>query len=145
MQIYNKKANFDYQLESERAETGLVLSGGEAKAVRTGHADLSRAVVRILNGECYLINANIPVAGTSGKYDSTRTRKLLLHKSELLSIATKAKQQKLTLVPVKLYNKRRLIKLEVALGKSKHKFEKKDSIKRKDIEREIEQEFKFRY
>ena len=144
MQIYNKRANFDYLLEGERIEVGLVLSGGEAKAVRTGHADLSRAVVRILNGECYLINANIPVSGVGEKYVSTRTRKLLLHRSELLSIATKAKQRKLTLVPVKLYNKRRLIKLALALGKSKRKFEKKELIKRKDLEREIERDFRIR-
>jgi len=90
----------------------------------------------------YITGANIPVAGASGKYDSLRTRKLLLHRSEILSLATKMKQQKLALVPVKLYNHKRLVKLELALGKSKRKFEKKESIKKHDLERELEREFR---
>ncbi len=143
MRTFNKKAGFQYILEPGRIEAGLVLSGGEAKAIRTGHVDLSQAVARILNGEVYLINANIPIQGAQ-KYVSTRTRKLLLHKQELLFLATKMKQKKLTLVPTKVYTKGRLIKLELALGKPKSKFEKKEAIKKKDIERELESQFKLR-
>lgn len=135
MQIFNKRAKFNYKLENERFEAGISLSGGEAKAVRTGHADLSQSYAKIFNGEAYLINANIPVFGA--KVEPTRTRKLLMHKSEIVSILTKMKQRKLTLVPLKLYTKARLIKLELALGKSKRKFEKKEALKRRDIEREI--------
>ena len=139
MKITNKKANFNYSLEKERIEAGVVLSGGEAKAVRTGHLDLSQSHARIVNSEIYLINANIPVQGAV-KYDSTRMRKMLLHKREIISISSKLKQQKLTLVPVKMYTKGHLVKCELALGKSKRKFEKKESIKRKDIQREVERE-----
>jgi SsrA-binding protein len=142
MQIFNKRANFNYKLEEGRLEAGLVLSGGEAKAVRTGHADLSQSVARLINGELWLVNANIPIAGAQN-YNSTRMRKLLLHKAEILSTLTKMKQRKLTLVPVKLYNKKRLIKIQLALGKSKHKFEKKESIKQKDITRELQEALKF--
>jgi len=141
MKILNKKARFDYKLEKDRLEAGLVLSGGEAKAVRTGHADLSQSVARILNGEAWLINANIPIQGAKN-YTSTRSRKLLLHRLEIVSILTKMKQRKLTLVPLSLYNKARLIKLKLALGKPKRKFEKRQAIKAKDIEREIAKELR---
>lgn len=139
MKVFNKRARFDYKLEEDRFDSGLVLSGGEAKALRMGHADLSQSVARVLNGEVWLINANIPVVGAKD-YNSTRSRKLLLHKAEILSIATKMKQRKLTLVPVLMYTKGRLIKLKLALGKPKRKFEKRQVIKAKDIERDIERE-----
>lgn len=141
MRIFNKRAKFDYRLGKERVETGVVLSGGEAKAVRTGHLDLSQSHARVVNEEIFLINANIPIPGAT-KYDSTRMRKLLLHKREIISLSTKMKQQKLTLVPVKMYTKGHLVKCELALGKSKRKFEKKESIKRKDIQRDVERELK---
>ena len=143
MKISNRRAKFDYALEPEKVEAGLSLTGGEAKAVRTGHADLSVSVARIMNGEAYLINANIPVAGAV-KYDAKRTRKLLLHSGEILAISTKMKQRKLTLVPVKMYTKGRFVKIELALGKPKKKFEKKEAIKKKDIERELARDYKIR-
>jgi len=143
MKISNKRANYEYKLEGDRLEAGISLSGGEAKAIRTGHADINQSVARLVNGEIFLINANIPVPGAQN-YSATRSRKLLLHKNEIVSLTTKMKQFKLTLVPVSLYNKARLIKVRLALGKPKAKFEKKEAIKRKDIERELEQEFKLR-
>jgi SsrA-binding protein len=143
MKIPNRRAKFDYILEPEKFEAGLSLTGGEAKAIRTGHADLSGSVARIMNGEAYLINANIPVMGAV-KYDAKRTRKLLLHSGEILSISIKMKQRKLTLVPVKMYTKGRFVKIELALGKPKKKFEKKEAIKKKDIERELARDFKIR-
>ena len=141
MSIVNKKARFNYQLEEERHEAGLVLTGGEAKAIRTGHADLSNSFAKILSGEIWLVNANIPITGAKN-YNPTRSRKLLLHKSEIINLSVKMKQRKLNLVPLKLYNKARLTKLELALGKSKRKFEKKESLKQMDIKREVEQEYK---
>ena len=143
MNIINKKAKFNYTLTDEKVEAGIALSGAEAKSIRENRVDLSRAVVRIVGNEIYLINTNIPTMGHL-KLRADRMRKLLLHRSEILSLATKAKQKKLTLVPTRLYTKGRLVKLEVALGRSKAKFEKKEAIKRKDIEREIEQQFKTR-
>jgi len=141
MKISNKKAHFEYKLEQDKFEAGISLSGGEAKAVRCGHADLSRSVARVVGGEIFLINANIPIIGAKN-YTATRMRKLLLHKNEIVSVSTKMKQFKLTLVPVSIYNKGRLIKLGLALGRPRHKFEKKETIKRKDIEREINRELK---
>ena len=143
MKITNKRVNYEYKLEGDRVEAGISLSGGEAKAIRTGHADINQSVARIVNDEAFLINANIPVIGAQN-YSSTRSRKLLLHKKEILSLTTKMKQFKLTLVPINLYNKGRLIKITLALAKPKRKFEKKEAIKRKDIERELEKEFKLR-
>ena len=141
MAIINKRARYEYSLTEEKVEAGISLSGGEAKAIREGHADLTQSVARIMEGEVYLINANIPVVGAKN-YLSTRSRKLLLHKEEIVSISTKAKQQKLTLVPTKMYTKGRLVKLELALGKPKRKFEKRQQIKKKDIEKELAQELK---
>lgn len=141
MKITNKKVGYEYKLDPGRIEAGIVLSGGEAKAVRTGHADLANSVARVIDGEIFLINANIPVLGAKN-YTSTRSRKLLLHRAEIVSITTKMKQGKLTLVPVSMYNKARLIKVSLALGKTKQKYEKKEAIKRKDIDRELEKEFK---
>lgn len=141
MNILNKKAGFSYRFTGDKVEAGISLSGGEAKSIREGRANLSGSVVRVVGDEMYLINANIPTMG-SLKIKADRMRKLLLHRYEILSLITKAKQQKLTFVPVKLYTKGRLVKLEVALGKAKAKFDKKEAIKRKDIEREIAQGLK---
>ena len=144
MRITNKKANFEYQLTSDRYEAGVVLLGAEAKTLRNGHGDLKNSAVRFLNNELYLINANIPVISPPRGYAPTRSRKLLLNKSEIVSILTKSKQLKLALVAVSLYNKGSLIKLELALGKPKRKFEKKESIKKQDIDRDIERELRIK-
>jgi|SRR3989344_2986961 len=143
MQIINKKAKFNYRL-LERIEAGISLIGAEAKALRVSGADLSQSYAKIIGNEVYLINANIPVPGKKD-YNPTRTRKLLLHRDEIISLRTKIKAKRLTLVPVRVYNKRRLVKVELAIAKPKRKFEKKESIKKKDVEREIEIEAKSIY
>ena len=141
MKIFNKKARFEYELTGEGVEAGISLLGAEAKSVREGRVDISQSAVRILGDEAYLINANVPAVGIQ-KYDSTRMRKLLLHRGEILSLTTKMKQKKLQIVPVRVYNKGRLIKLYLELGKAKRKFEKKESLKRRDINRDIEKALK---
>lgn len=141
MRIFNKKAKFEYELTGEGVEAGLSLLGIEAKSVREGRADLSQSAIRILGDEIFLINANIPASGIQ-KYNPTRMRKLLLHRGEILSLITKMKQRKLQIVPLRMYNKGRLIKLYLELGKAKRKFEKKESIKRHDINRDIQRELK---
>jgi SsrA-binding protein len=141
MRIFNKRARFEYELTSEKVEAGVSLLGAEAKALREGRGDLTQSFAKVLNGEIYLVNANIPAQGIQN-YVANRSRKLLLHKKEILSLLTKSKQQKLQFVPIALYNKGRLIKLELCLGKPKRKFEKKEAIKRRDINREIEIEVK---
>lgn len=140
MKVFNKKAKFEYELSPEKVEAGIVLKGVEAKSFRDNRIDLSQSHVKILNGEVFLINANIPAKGAQ-KYEPTRMRKLLLHKNEILALATKTKQKKLQIVPTMMYNHHRRIKLELTLGKPKKRFEKKESIKKKDIERDIEREF----
>ncbi len=140
MKRVNRKANFNYKL-FDRLETGISLLGAEVKALRSGNVDLSQSFAKIIDGEVYLINANIPVQGKKD-YKSTRSRKLLLHKDQITSIQSKIKAKKLTLVPTKVYTKGRLVKVEIALAKAKRKYEKKEAIKRKDIEREIERELR---
>ncbi len=148
MSLINKKARFEYELTGEGVEAGLSLKGAEAKSLRENRGDLSQAFAKIMGNEIYLVNANIPASGLEN-YDSTRTRKLLLHRKEILALGTKMKQKKLQIVPIRLYNatwpggrKGRLIKLYLELGKPKRRFEKKESIKRKDIQRDIETELK---
>lgn len=141
MKKLNRKARFEYELTGEGVEAGISLLGAEAKSVREGRVDISLAAVRVIGDEVYLINANIPASGLQN-YVSTRMRKLLLHRGEILSLVTKMKQKRLQIVPMKVYTKGRLIKIYLELGKSKRKFEKKESIKRHDINREIEREFK---
>ena len=146
MKITNKRAFFDYQL-GERLEAGINLYGAEVKAVRLGHADLTGSHVRIMGAEAYLINAKIfPYQYSRPEnYDEQRTRKLLLHKNEIIALKSKTEGQNLTLVPVSIYTTKSFIKVEIALGKGKKKYDKKESIKKKDIDRELEQELEAKY
>lgn len=118
--------------------------GCEVKSIKTGRLDLTTSFVRIKNGQAYLMNANIQPypAGTPENYDPTRTRQLLLNRDELISFETKAKQQKLTIVPTKMYTKGQRVKVEIALAKPKHKFEQREAKRRKDIDRDVERELK---
>lgn len=138
MKIFNKRATFDYEL-LEKLEVGVVLTGAEVKAAIDNRVDLSRSFAKIIGGEMYLVNASF--SGTNIT-DSTRSRKLLLHKREILALATKLAQKKLTLVPVVLYTSHGRVKLEIALARSKREFQKRESIKKRDITRDIERELK---
>jgi SsrA-binding protein len=140
MKIANRRAFYDYSI-LERFEAGINLIGAEVKAIRLGHADLTGAHVRIMGSEAYLINAKIfPYQYSRPEnYDEQRTRKLLLHKSEIIALKSKTEGQNLALVPLSIYTTKSFIKVEIALGKGKKQFDKKESIKKKDIERQIEQ------
>jgi SsrA-binding protein len=140
MKIINKRASRDYQLY-EKIQAGISLIGGEVKSVRAKKVNISLAYAKIIGSEIFLINANIPIPGKKN-YNPTRTRKLLLHKHEIISIGSKIKQKKLTLIPLSMYTKDKLIKVELALAKPKKKFEKRESLKKKDIELEIQRELK---
>ena len=144
MKITNKKAFFDYEI-LEKMEAGINLIGAEVKAVRGGHADLTGSHVRIMGSEAYLINAKIfPYKyARPENYDEQRTRKLLLHKKEIIALKSKTDGQNLTLVPLSLYTTKSFIKLEIGLGKGKKKFDKKEAIKQKDIDRDIERELEY--
>lgn len=141
MQLNNKKASFEYELTPEKVEAGIVLKGIEAKAFRDGRVDISQSHARVIDGELYLINANIPAGDIKG-YEPTRMRKLLLHKKQIISLVTKIKQKKLQIVPVSMYNSGSRIKLELTLGVPKRKFDKKESIKKHDIQRDLDRELK---
>lgn len=143
MKVVNKRARHDYQL-LDKFEAGVVLTGAEVKSVLEGKIHLEEAYARIIQGELFLINAHIHpyrFADTS-KLDPKRTRKLLVHKKEIVSLASKIKQKKLTLIPVSCYTKGRKVKLKLALAKAKKKYEKKEAKKRKDLEREVERELR---
>ncbi len=141
MKIVNKRAFFDYKILN-RLEAGIALTGAEVKAVRLGHADLTGSHVRIVGSECYLINAKIfPYQyARPNEYDEKRTRKLLLHKKEIISIKSKIEGEGLTVIPISLYTSKHFIKAELALAKGKKKYEKKEAIKKKDIERDMAEE-----
>ncbi len=143
MRIVNKKALHNYHI-LERLEAGISLTGAEVKSIRSGRLDLGEAHVRILNGEAFLINANIPRYAQSSNqtYDATRSRKLLLHKAQIMSLTGKTSGKGVTLVPVSLYEKNNKLKVEVGLGKSKKEFDKRAVIKERDHKRRIEQELR---
>lgn len=143
MRILNRRARHDYYL-FESFEAGIALTGAEVKSIKQGRVDLSSAFVRIKDGETWLVGANIPVYGHSSPegYDPLRTRKILLHKKELVSLSTKTRQERLTLVPLSLYTKGRLVKVQVALARGKRKYEKREAKRRKDAQRETERSFR---
>lgn len=143
MRINNRRAPYEYQL-LERFEAGIALKGSEVKSIKTGRADLTAAFARVKDGEVFLVNLNIPPykGGTPEGYDPNRTRKLLLKRDEIISLETKAKKQKLTIVPTSIYTKGRLVKVQIALARPKRKFEKRESKRKKDIERETQREMR---
>ena len=139
MKIINKKARYNYEF-LEKLEAGIVLTGAEVKSVKKGRIRLDEAFVRIdPSGEAWLTNAHIhPYEFADNRnYQPTRSRKLLLHKKEILSLTKKMEGRNLAMVPVSCYTKKGVIKLELALAKGKKKWEKKEKIKRRDIEREM--------
>ncbi|MBI2641835.1 SsrA-binding protein SmpB [Candidatus Roizmanbacteria bacterium] len=144
MKIVNRKFHRDYQ-ELEKYEAGIALSGPEVKSVRMSRMRLEDSFVKILGSEAYLVNAQISLyerARIPG-YDDRRTRKLLLHKKELIRLKTKLQSSKdLTIVPVSCYNKGDLIKLGIALAKGRKNLDKRRLEKNKDIRRREEREIK---
>ncbi len=136
----NKKAAFDYTL-FDRFEAGICLLGTEIKSIRDNGANLKDSYIKITdNLEAFIINSHISEYkfGNINNHDPRRERKLLLNKKEILKILNKQKQEKYTIVPTKMYYKNSWVKLEIALAKGKKLYDKRDSIKKKDIERDIQ-------
>jgi len=136
----NRKARFDYEI-LETFEAGLVLTGTEVKSIREGRVSLKDAYVDVRNGELYLVNmyvAPYPMAAEIFQHDPERPRKLLLHRYEINRIIGKLSQRGFTAVPLKLYARGPWIKAEIALVRGKRKYEKRESIRRRELEREIE-------
>jgi len=141
----NRKARFNYEI-LEKYEAGIELLGLEVKSVRKGQIFLDGAFVIIRGGETFLINANIPpyqIANTPKDYDPLRNRKLLLTKKEIKELSENDKKN-LTIVPISVYNKGRKIKISIALAKGKKKFDKRESIKKRETDRIIRREYKER-
>jgi len=140
----NKRAKFDYEI-LETFEAGLVLKGHEVKSIKTGHISLKGSYVTIKDGEAYLLNALISPyqpKNTPEDYEPTRSRKLLLHKKELKYLLGKGKMKGLTLVPIRVYNKKGKIKLEFGIGRGKRKIDKRELIKKREDKRKIERAIK---
>lgn len=136
----NRRASHDYFLE-EAQEAGLALTGSEIKSVRAGRVNLKDSYVLIKGGEAWLLNAHIaPYAQASrqGTHDSRRTRKLLLHRQEIAHLAGKVKAKGYTIVPLRVYLKDNRAKVEIALARGKKLYDKRESIAKREAQREIE-------
>lgn len=143
MKIFNKKAIYEYTI-AERFEAGVSLTGAEVKSIKGGHAQLTGSFVRIIGSEAYLVNAQIfpyMYARPEG-YDPKRTRKLLLHKTELIRLKSKLEGANLTLVPLSWYTKGPLVKLEVGLARGKKQYEKREVKRKEDQRRELERDYR---
>ncbi len=137
--IEHKRAHFDYEL-LEQFEAGVQLFGTEVKSLRAHHGKLEGAHVTVRGGEAFLMNAEIPpfqAANTGKGYESTRNRRLLMTKKEIAEIAKAEEQAGLTIVPISMYNKGRVIKLRLAIAKGKKKGDKRETIKKREAIREI--------
>ena len=135
----NRKAFYDYFIE-ETFEAGIMLTGTEVKSLRAGKANLKDSYARIKDGEIFLLNTHIsPYNQADGfkQHEPERTRKLLLHKKEIMKLLGKTREKGYTLVPTKIYFKDGKAKVEIGLARGKTSYDKRDSIKARDVKREI--------
>jgi SsrA-binding protein len=142
----NRKVYFNYEI-IEKYEAGIELLGVEVKSVRGGKMSLEGAFVVVRGGEVFLINANVQpyqVNNMPKDYDPLRNKKLLLTKKEIAKLADSEKNKSLTIVPISVYNKGRKIKVEVALAKGKKKSDKRETIKKRETDREVRREYSAR-
>ena len=142
--VTNRKAHFNYEIQ-EKMDAGIELIGLEVKSVKAGHANLEGAHIIVRGNEAYLVGATITPyqpANTPADYDPARNRKLLLTKKELAELSEKEGQKGLTIVPLSMYSKARKIKLEIAIVRGKKKFDKRESMKKRDSKRDIERTLK---
>ena len=139
----NKKARFDYFIEAEY-EAGMVLHGTEVKSIRMGKCSIKEGFIRIENGEVYIYNMNVTPyeKGNIFNKDSLRTKKLLLHQFEINKLAGQMAVKGYTLVPLQLYLKGNLVKMEIGLAKGKKLYDKRQDIAKKDQQREAQKDFK---
>ena len=139
----NRKARHEYSI-LQTFETGIVLTGTEVKALRQGKANLVDSYANIEKGEVWLLSANISVyeQGNINNHEPTRQRKLLLNKSEIRRLIGKVKEKGLTLIPLRLYFKNGKVKVELAVAKGKKVYDKRESITKRDFQREQERRFK---
>jgi SsrA-binding protein len=143
IEINNRKAKYDYEI-LDTIEAGIVLTGTEIKSIKNGSANLKDSYAIIKNGEIFLLNMHIShyEQGNIFNHEETRTRKLLLHKKEILKLNDKVKMLGYTLVPIKLYFKKNKAKILVGIVKGKKNYDKREAIKKKDIQRDIDRQMK---
>ena len=142
--IDNKKAAFDYSIQ-ETMEAGLVLEGFEVKSLRAGQGSLKGARVVARGGEAYLVGATVPpfqVANAPKSYDPERSRKLLLNKKQIAQVLSAESEKGLTVIPISVYNKGRNLKLEIAIARGKKSHDKRETIKKRDTERDMRRSLK---
>ena len=135
----NRRARFDYQI-LDTLEAGIALTGVEVKSVRAGKANIAGSFAAVRGGELFLLGADIPPyqpANTPAGYDPTRARKLLARAQEIKMLAGKLKTERLTIVPLKMYNQHGLIKVELALARPKQKADRREAIKKREVTREM--------
>ncbi len=140
----NKQASFEYFI-GDRYEAGIVLEGAEVKSLRAGRASLGECFCEIRGGEVFIKNMHIALYDKSGAFstrDSRKDRKLLLHRFEISKIVGRVNERGYTLVPLKIYFKDALVKVEVALCKGKHTYDKKQALKERDVKRATDRESK---
>lgn len=144
MEIKNRKAYYDYEIE-ETYEAGIVLTGTEIKSIRDGKANLKDSYAIIKNGEVFLLNMHISQYdnGNIFNHNETRTRKLLLNKKEIYKIRDSIEREGYTLIPIRLYFKKNRAKIEVGIARGKKSYDKREAIKKKDMERETQKQLKF--
>ncbi|MFC1623542.1 SsrA-binding protein SmpB [Patescibacteria group bacterium] len=145
--IKNKKVLFNYEI-LERFEAGIELFGYEVKSIKNKQGSLEGSHITVRGGEVFLLNVNIPPyqpANTPKTYDSERNRRLLLTKKEIDKLAGFEAKKGLTIVPISMYTKGNKIKVEIAVARGKKKFDKRESIKKKDTRRDIEREVKGKF
>ncbi|MBQ4633807.1 MAG: SsrA-binding protein SmpB [Bacilli bacterium] len=145
IEIINRQAKFNYEI-LETLEAGIVLTGTEIKSLKNGNANIKDSYATIKNDEIFLLNMHIShyEEGNIFNHDETRTRKLLLHKKEILKLKSKIELNGYTIVPLKIYFVKRNAKILIGLAKGKKTYDKREDIKKRDIEREIRKEFKER-
>ena len=143
MEINNRKAKYNYQV-LDKVEAGIVLTGTEIKSIRSGKANIKDSYASVKNGEIFLINMHISAYenGNIFNHDETRTRKLLLHKNEILKLNDKVRLEGFTLVPLKVYLKKGKAKVLIGICKGKKNYDKREDIKKRDIERELRSKLK---
>ncbi|MBK8554024.1 MAG: SsrA-binding protein SmpB [Ignavibacteria bacterium] len=136
--VTNRKANFEYEILN-RYEAGFVITGTEVKSLREGKANLQEAYGRIINDEAWLVNSHINEYkyGNINNHEPLRNRKLLLNKKEIRKIKQQLQEKGLTLVPLKIYFKGSLVKVEIGIAKGKKLYDKRESIKKRDVERNL--------
>lgn len=141
----NKKAYYDYFID-EKYEAGLVLHGTEVKSLRQGKCSVKEAYIQIINGEVFVINMNITPyeKGNIFNKDPLRPKKLLLHQSEINKLSAQTAQKGYTIVPLQVYLSRGRVKMEIGLARGKKLYDKRESIAKKDQQREAQKDFKLR-